>query len=84
MKFRHEPLSNASDAARAVRDGGGVILEENGQPVAALISMSDLEDWLDASDPAVTKRIAESRRDYEAGNVRPAGALVEKLHSTDE
>jgi len=84
MKFRREPVSEATEAAKHIQDGDGVVLEENGKAVAAVISMSDLEDLLDSRDPRAVKRIGESRKDFETGNTRPASALLDELRTRED
>lgn len=71
-------------AKRAQQEGEYFILEEDGIPIAGLMSADELEDYLELRDPKVKKQIAASRRDYEAGRVRPASDLLSELKRNEK
>jgi prevent-host-death family protein len=60
-----------------------VVLERDGVPMAALISVDELEDWLEARDAEAAAVIAESRVDRAAGRIRPAAKLLRELDEED-
>src|SRR5687768_3465081 len=66
-------------AKRAHLEGEYFILEKDGIPIAGIMGADELEDYLELRDPKVKKQIAASRRDYEAGRVRPAAELLNEL-----
>ena len=55
------------------------IIEKDGQAVAALIGIDELEDYLELNDPEVIEAITEGRTDYLAGRTRPAEELLREL-----
>ena len=65
-------------------NGEYFILEKDGIPVAGIMDADELEDYFELRDPGVKKQIAGSRRDYEAGRVRPAKELLVELKKKEE
>lgn len=43
------------------------ILEKDGIPVAGLMSVDDMEDWLELQDPGMRKHVAEGYAEYARG-----------------
>ena len=43
------------------------ILEKDGIPVAGLMNVDDMEDWLELQDPGMRKQIAEGHAEYQRG-----------------
>ena len=64
---------------RAHLNGEYFILEKDGIPIAGIMDADELEDYLESRDPKVKKQLAGSRRDAEAGRVRPAAELISEL-----
>ena len=58
------------------------ILEKDGIPVAGLMNVDDLEDYLEMQDPAVKEQIRKSEADYRGGKVREASKLLEELKTS--
>jgi prevent-host-death family protein len=58
-----------------------VILEKGGRPVAAIMDIDEFEDYLDLHDRQVQRHVAQSRKEYRAGNSRPAEVLSAELHA---
>jgi prevent-host-death family protein len=56
-----------------------VVLERDGVPMAALVPLDELEDWLEAREAEAAAVIAESRADRAAGRTKPAAALLREL-----
>jgi len=50
-------------------------LEEGGLPVAGILSIQELEDYLELCDPAATTLIGQSRREYKRGEAHDADQL---------
>lgn len=55
------------------------ILEKDGIPVAGIIDIDELEDYLELKDPNIKKQIAESYGAYENGKGRPIEDLLSDL-----
>lgn len=59
------------------------ILEKDGIPVAGIMNVDDLEDFLELQDPGVKKQIPKSNLEYRRGKAREAaGFLGELRHSS--
>jgi antitoxin (DNA-binding transcriptional repressor) of toxin-antitoxin stability system len=58
------------------------ILEKDGIPVAGIMGAEEMEDYLEARDPAIRAQIAKSNADIAAGRTRPAGELLAELRAT--
>jgi antitoxin (DNA-binding transcriptional repressor) of toxin-antitoxin stability system len=56
-----------------------IILEKDGIPVAGLIGIDELEDYLELQDPKVREHIRKSNQEYLAGKSRPADAFLKEL-----
>ncbi|HUT75995.1 MAG TPA: hypothetical protein VM221_14305 [Armatimonadota bacterium] len=73
---------NLGSLVRGVRvDGDVVVLEKDGIPVAGLIDIDALEDYLEATDPALRRRIRATMKAYQSGRGRPARELLEELRA---
>jgi len=59
-----------------------IILERNGEPVAAIMDIDEFEDYVEINDPAIKLEIEASRREFEAGKGRPARELLAELEAT--
>ena len=57
------------------------ILEKDGIPVAGIMGAAELEDYLEARDPAIRAQIEKSNADIAAGRTRPAAALLTELNA---
>ena len=55
------------------------ILEKDGIPIAGLLNIDDLEDYLEMNDPVIRKHIEKSHDDYLNGKVTPARAMLAEL-----
>lgn len=44
------------------------ILEKDGIPVAGLMNVDDMEDWLELQDPGMRKQIADGYAEYQRGD----------------
>ncbi len=61
------------------------ILEKDGIPVAGIMSIDDLEDYLELQDPALKNQIKRSYQQYRRGQARDAGkSLAELRRSADK
>ena len=58
------------------------ILERDGIPVAGLMDVDELEDYLDARDPKVREEIRKSNEDIRAGRTRPVEEFLAELGQT--
>jgi hypothetical protein len=57
------------------------ILEKDGIPVAAIMNVEELEDYLELKDPALKKHIQKSNQEYQRGKARGAGKFLKELRS---
>lgn len=57
------------------------ILEKDGIPVAGIMNVDDMEDWLELQDPGMRKQIAEGNAEYRRGETT---SLDEFLAGTRE
>ena len=57
------------------------ILEKDGIPVAGIIDVDELEDYLELQNPEVQRQIEKSNEDIRAGQTRPARDLLAELDS---
>ena len=64
-------------------NGDIVVLEKDGIPVAGLIDIDVLEDYLDASDPELRQRIQESMTAFRAGRTRPVREFLAELEAEE-
>lgn len=58
------------------------ILEKDGIPIAGLLDIDELEDWLELQDPKVREHIRKSNEEYLAGKSRPAEVLLAELRGS--
>ena len=59
------------------------ILEKNGVPIAGIMDIDDMEDWLELQDPEMQKQIAEGYQEYRQGRTRPLDDFLTELHASD-
>lgn len=81
---RHINVTEARSALgrllnRVHRNKEYVVIEKNGLPIAVLMDVDEFEDYLEANDPAVQKRITASTREYGEGKATPAATLGAEL-----
>ena len=55
------------------------ILEKDGIPVAGIMNVDDLEDYLELQDPGVKDQIKRSYQEYHRGRARSAGKFLAGL-----
>jgi len=55
------------------------ILEKAGIPVAGIMSVDDMEDYLELQDPALKKQIEKSQKEYRRGKAREAARFLKEL-----
>ena len=55
------------------------ILEKDGIPIAGIMDVDDLEDWLELQDPKLQKQIEEGYEQYRQGKTRPARDFLAEL-----
>ncbi len=56
-----------------------IILEKDGIPVAGLMDVDELEDYLELKDPKVRAQIKKSREEYLQGKSRPLEEFLAEL-----
>ena len=57
------------------------ILEKDGIPVAGIINVDELEDYLDQQNPGLKKQIRKSYAQYRRGKTRDAKAFLSGLRT---
>ena len=55
------------------------ILEKDGIPVAGIMHVDDLEDYLELRDPTLKRQIGRSSAEYHRGSAREATEFLAKL-----
>jgi antitoxin (DNA-binding transcriptional repressor) of toxin-antitoxin stability system len=55
------------------------ILEKDGIPVAALVGIDDLEDYMELRDPELRSHIRRSYREYVEGKARPVSEFLAEM-----
>ena len=68
-------------ARRAHINNEYFILEKDGIPVAAIMNAEEMEDYLEARDPALKKHIRKSYQEYRRGKARDAGKFLKELRT---
>lgn len=58
------------------------ILEKDGIPVAGLMDVDELEDYLELKDPKIREHIRKSHQEYLAGKSRPAEEFLAELRAS--
>jgi len=66
-------------ARRLGRDRGYIILEEKGTPVAGVMDIDEMEDYLELRDPELHKQIDEGYQEHRAGKTRPLDEVIKEL-----
>jgi len=59
--------------------GDVVVLEKDGIPMAGIVDIDALEDFLEIHDPKMQRKIRASMKAYRAGKARPAREFLEEL-----
>ena len=60
------------------------ILEKNGIPIAGIMDIDDMEDWLELQDPEMQEQIAEGYKEYRQGTSKPLDDFLTELHASDD
>jgi hypothetical protein len=68
-------------ARRAHINNEYFILEKDGIPVAAIMNVEELEDYLELKDPALKKHIRKSYQEYHRGKARRASKFLKELRA---
>ncbi|HLE37186.1 MAG TPA: hypothetical protein VI699_08560 [Candidatus Acidoferrales bacterium] len=55
------------------------ILEKDGIPVAGIMNVDDLEDYLELQDASLKTQIRKSQQEYRRGKSRTAGRFLAEL-----
>ena len=59
------------------------VLEKDGIPVAGILDIDELEDYLELRDPDVKRRIRESAKQYRRGEARTADEFLASLKESE-
>jgi len=55
------------------------IFEKDGIPVAGLMNVDEMEDYLELQDPGLKKQVRQSFREYRRGKARDANEFLAEL-----
>lgn len=58
-----------------------VILEKDGIPIAGIMDIDELEDYLELQDPKLKLQVKEGYQEYLAGKTRPLDDLLTELQN---
>jgi len=64
-------------------DGDVVVLEKDGIPVAGLIDIDALDDYLESTDPALRRRMRASMKAHRSGRTRPVREFLRELDARE-
>jgi antitoxin (DNA-binding transcriptional repressor) of toxin-antitoxin stability system len=64
-------------------EGDVVVLEKDGIPVAGLVDIDALEDFLEVHDPKLRRKIRASMKAYRAGRTRPLTEFIAELQAEE-
>ena len=86
LRILRMPMTKArirlGELVRAVHvNGDAVVLEKDGIPVAGLIGIDAFEDYLEAHDPRLRRKMRESMKAHRSGRSRPVREFLEELKS---
>jgi len=56
-----------------------VILEKDGIPIAGMMDIDEIEDYLELQDPALKKQIAQGYEQFRQGKLRDARVFLKEL-----
>ncbi len=59
------------------------ILEKDGIPVAGIMNVDDMEEYLELQDPTLKNQIKKSQREYRRGKARDAGKFLAELRRSE-
>jgi hypothetical protein len=59
------------------------ILEKDGIPIAGILGIAELEDYLELQNPALKEQIRKGYQGYRQGKVRSAPAFLKELQRRD-
>ena len=59
------------------------ILEKDGIPVAGVLNVDDMEDFLELQDPALKDQIKRSYQEYRRGRARSASKFLTELRRSE-
>ena len=71
-------------ARRAHLNNECFILKKNGIPIAGIVDIDDLEDWLELQDPEMQEQISEGYREYRQGKTKPLDDFLAELHAAND
>jgi antitoxin (DNA-binding transcriptional repressor) of toxin-antitoxin stability system len=57
------------------------ILEKDGIPVAGIMNVDEMEDYLELQDPILKKQIAQGKAEYRRGEAREVSEFLAELQS---
>lgn len=58
------------------------ILEKDGIPIAGILNVDDMEDFLELQDPALKDQIKKSYQEYRRGRARNVNKFVTELRGS--
>ncbi len=58
-----------------------VILEKDGIPIAGIMDVDEMEDYLELQDAQLNQQIKEGYEEYKAGNAIPLDDVIAELKS---
>jgi PHD/YefM family antitoxin component YafN of YafNO toxin-antitoxin module len=64
-------------------EGTVVVLEKDGIPVAGLLDIDAVEDYLEAQDPGLRRRLRASMKAHRAGRTRPVRDFLGELKAEE-
>ncbi len=63
--------------------GDVVVLEKDGIPVAGLVDIDVIEDYMEVHDPKMQRKIRASMKAYREGKTRPVEEFIAELEAEE-
>jgi PHD/YefM family antitoxin component YafN of YafNO toxin-antitoxin module len=88
-KVHRIPISQARTnlrqiARRAHDEKAYFVLEDRGEPVAGIMGIDELEDYLEIHDPKMQEQIRQGRQEYLEGKTRPIEEFLAEIEAEIE
>jgi len=74
-----DATKNLPDIIEKLRGDNYFVVQKNGKPVAGIVGVDDMEDFLDLQNAALKKQIKKGYAEFKAGKAKPARLVLETL-----
>lgn len=67
-----------------LQSGDFVVIQKNGRPVAGIVDVNDMEDFVELQNPLIKKQIAKGHTEFKAGKTMSASLFLKSLKRTSK